>query len=100
MTTPNKVVNLCQIAVGAGKFKKGDALIPSIQKTEAKAVILSETCGQNTAKKVRDKCRFYEIPVVVLDKGAFDQISSRLHSAFSVTDAGLAKAIVSAAESD
>ncbi len=43
----NKVTNLIQLAYRAGKVAKGDSLLVSIQKSQAKLVLVSSLCGQN-----------------------------------------------------
>ena len=58
----NKITNLIQLAYRAGKVAKGDSLLVSIQKSQAKVVIVSSLCGQNRMKKIRDKCTFYNVP--------------------------------------
>ena len=52
----NKVTNLIQLAYRAGKVAKGDSLLVSIQKSQAKLVLVSSLCGQNRMKNIQDKC--------------------------------------------
>ena len=90
----NKWITYAQVAFKANKICLGSKLLPSIQNQTAKLVIYSNQMGQNTKKKILDKCRFYEIPCFGVDQTEFDHITKRSFVAFSITDRNLASRIL------
>ncbi|MDR7072182.1 YlxQ family RNA-binding protein [Fictibacillus barbaricus] len=64
----SKWENLLGLAARAGKVISGEELVvKSIQKQNAKIVLLSKDASDNTKKKVTDKCLFYNIDIVWID---------------------------------
>jgi ribosomal protein L7Ae-like RNA K-turn-binding protein len=60
--------NLLGLAVRAGKVISGEEMVvKSIQKQNAKIVLLSKDASENTKKKVTDKCLYYNIDLVWID---------------------------------
>jgi ribosomal protein L7Ae-like RNA K-turn-binding protein len=60
----NKWISLLGLANRARQLISGEELvIKAIRKNHAKLVLLSSDASENTTKKVRDKCVFYEIPL-------------------------------------
>ena len=54
--------NRLGLMLRAGKLKLGiDMTLKSIQSGNAKIVLLASDSSENTKKKVRDKCRYYNI---------------------------------------
>ncbi len=94
----DQLLSLVQLCVRTGQFAKGDALLPSIQRSQAKLVVMSDACGANRAKKIRDKCAFYHIPLLVLPALRFNAISSKVNMAVAVLDQGFAKKILDLAQ--
>ena len=90
----NKVTNLIQLAYRAGKVAKGDSLLVSIQKSQAKLVVVSSLCGQNRMKKIQDKCTYYNVPYRVVEPSILDDVSYKKMSAIAIVDSGFAKAII------
>lgn len=90
----NKVTNLIQLAYRAGKVSKGDSLLVSIQKSQAKLVLVSSLCGQNRMKKIQDKCTYYNVPYIVVEPSVLDDVSYKKMSAIAIVDSGFAKAII------
>ena len=90
----NKVTNLIQLAFRAGKVAKGDSLLVSIQKSQAKLVLVSSLCGQNRMKKIQDKCTYYNVPYIVVEPSVLDDVSYKKMSAIAIVDSGFAKAII------
>ncbi len=90
----NKVTNLIQLCMKAGKVAKGDKLLASIQKQQAKLVIVSNACGKNTLKKVQDKSTFYHIPYILVESDVLEDVSYSKLSAIAILDDGFAKAIL------
>lgn len=89
----NNTISLLQIAWKAGKVVFGDRLIPAIQKNEVFLVIMSSSCGNNRKKKLKDKCVFYQIPLMEIDALRFNSISSRSMNSFGITDKHFVEAI-------
>ena len=90
----NKITNLIQLAYRAGKVAKGDSLLVSIQKSQAKLVIVSSLCGKNRMKKIQDKCTYYHVPYIVVEPSVLDEVSYKKMSAIAIVDSGFAKAII------
>ena len=89
----SKWISYCQIAFRAGKVVYGSKLLLSIQKKQACLVVYSNLIGNNSKKKIQDKCHTYQIPYFGVDPDEFDQITKRSFVAFSILDASLAKQI-------
>lgn len=54
------------LAIRARKAVIGaDAVMKAVQSRKAQLVLVAEDAGSNMAKKYRDKCAFYNIPLVV-----------------------------------
>lgn len=94
----DQLLSLVQLCVRTGQFAKGDALLPSIQTTKAKLVVMSEACGANRAKKIRDKCAYYHVPLLVLPALRFNAISSKVNMAVAVLDKGFASKVIELAK--
>lgn len=60
----NNTTGLLGLAASARKISCGEKVFATIRNRQAKLVILSEDLGNNTRKKLIDKCTFYEIPYV------------------------------------
>lgn len=59
-----KVSQLLGLARRAGKLSIGASdSLPAISGKRAYLVFLASDAGDNTSKKVRDKCAFYNVPV-------------------------------------
>ncbi len=80
----DRLLSLVQLCIRTGQFAKGDALLPSIQATHARLVVMSEACGANRAKKIRDKCAYYHVPLLVLPALRFNAISSKVNMAVAL----------------
>lgn len=90
----NKIVSLIQFAFKANKVAVGDSLIPSIQKKEAKLVLVSTLCGNNRKKKLKDKCTFYDICLKEVEPELFERVTFRSINSLAICDDGFAKAIL------
>lgn len=67
------------MALRAGELRLGsDAALEMVRRRRASLVLLATDAGPNIEKKVRDKCAFYDIPVLqVLDRRQFGQACGR-----------------------
>lgn len=60
--------SLLGLAFRAKKVTSGEELVvQSIRKREAKLVIITKDASQNTVKKISDKCKYYNVPLSVVD---------------------------------
>lgn len=87
-----KIITLCQMAYRSGKVAMGSQLIPSIQTKEAKLVCYSSFCGNNRKKKLKDKCSYYDIPILEMDD--FDKITKKSIQSLAICNEEIAQAII------
>lgn len=95
MDHKEKVLQLLGLVMRAGKLVTGeDATIRSIQNGQAKIVLIAKNTGENTTKRVTDKCSFYQVPLI--QDFTQEEISHALGKSrvvCAVTEAGFAKKI-------
>ena len=64
----NQWMSLLGLANRARKITSGEELtIKEIKTGKAKLILLSADASQNTAKKITDKCRFYQVPYKIVE---------------------------------
>ncbi|WP_411844088.1 YlxQ-related RNA-binding protein [Salinicoccus sp. HZC-1] len=90
----DKVLNLLGIAKRAGKLTTGEEkTIESIRNQSAKLVFVASDASNNTSKKVRDKCSYYNIPLI--DKYSNMELSQATGAsnrvALSIADSGFSR---------
>ena len=62
----DKIYSFLGLCIRAGKLDTGElAVEKSISSGKARLIIISEDASENTKKQFHDKCRFYNVPVVV-----------------------------------
>ncbi len=93
----DKTIMMLGLAMKAGKVVSGETGCEnSIRDGSALLVILAEDASSNTSKKFRDKCSFYNVPLIVKYKK--DEIGralgKELRSVAAVTDKGFADALI------
>ena len=93
----DKVFSLLGLAEKAGKVVSGEFSVENAVKAgKAKLVVLAEDASDNTAKKFKDKCKFYNIPIrfygTKVALGA--AIGKELRSTAAVMDEGFANTIL------
>lgn len=91
-------LSLLGLAYRAGKCVLGEeAIIKSIQRKRAKVVILAEDIGQQTKKKITDKCKSYQIPYVFIeDREVLSKaIGQTGRVAIAIVDEGFSKKLLS-----
>ncbi len=91
-----KVDNLLGLCRRAGFLKSGEfSTEQSVKSGSAKLVLISEDASQNTQKKFRNMCAFYEVPIVLYgnkeELGAC--IGTGERSSISIEDQGFANSI-------
>lgn len=89
------------LAMRAGKMVTGDeGVLDAIRKGEAKLVIVAQDASENTRKKFRDKCIYFQTPH--LEYGLREQLGPSIGRAervvMAITDSGFAKMLVNCAE--
>lgn len=62
----NKALSYVGLATRAGKLVSGDEIVlKAIRSSEAKMVIVAADASANTLKKFRDKCKSYNVPLLI-----------------------------------
>lgn len=89
----DKIFQLLGIAIRAGKVTTGEDLtVREIQARKARLVIISEDASANTAKKISDKCNFFNVEKHVF--GSREQLGHAIGKesrvVLAITDAGFA----------
>lgn len=95
-TDYDKALNLISIAAKAGKVVSGGFLCEkAIQDGSARIVLIADDASDNTCKRFRDKCTYYDVPYKVIgDKDTLGhRIGKEFRTVIAVTDEGLAKQI-------
>ncbi|MBQ6603216.1 MAG: ribosomal L7Ae/L30e/S12e/Gadd45 family protein [Eubacterium sp.] len=100
----SKVLSLLGLARKAGFVKSGEFSSESLVKSgKAYLVLLASDASDNTKKKFTDMCRYYEVPVRVLDctKEELGKcIGQEMRTSAAVSDEGFAKAILKRIQTD
>ena len=96
--TNSAILNLLGLAARARKVISGEELVvKEIRSGKAKLVILASDASGNTAKKIQDKCTYYNVELHVFgdryDLGHATGKEARV--ALAITDSGFAKKISS-----
>lgn len=95
----NNYLNILGLAYRAGKCSLGeDAILRDVRSEKAKLVLLANDIGPQTRKKMTDKCKYYEIPLIVVeeDREVLSNSIGKSHRvAIAILDAGFAKKIQS-----
>ena len=62
----DKVLSLIGLAMKAGRCTSGEMMTESETKSgRARLVIIASDASENTKKKFRDMCKFYEVPIYI-----------------------------------
>lgn len=91
--------SLLSLARRAGKLIMGeDSVLESIRAGKARLVIIPCDASENTKKKFNDKCRFYNVNIIVT--ASKEEINSSIgeynRSCFAIEDEGFAGGIQNA----
>ncbi len=92
----NRTDSLISLAAKSGNVVSGEfAVEKALQSMKAKLVIVSTDSSDNTVKKFKDKCSFYDIPIYIYGtkESLAHSIGKESRAAVAVTDQGFAKAI-------
>ena len=62
----DKILNLIGLAMKAGQVVSGEFSVEKcIKSGKAKMVIMAEDASDNTMKKFKDKCNYYNVPIII-----------------------------------
>ncbi|MBS4022418.1 MAG: ribosomal L7Ae/L30e/S12e/Gadd45 family protein [Dethiobacter sp.] len=90
----NRALSLLGLARRAGKLSwHEDANLAAIRTGKASVLLLAEDAGSSTAKKYRDKCLFYNVPLILFaSKNQLGQaVGTSPRTAIAVNDPGFAE---------
>ena len=93
---PNKALSLISLATKAGKTVSGEFCTEKeVKAGKAALVIIAGDASDNTKKKFRNMCDFYEVPIYFyFDKDTLGHaIGKEFRASLAITDAGFAKGI-------
>lgn len=93
----NKVLSLVGLATKAGKTVSGEfSTEKSVKSGKSFVVIVADDASENTKKKFRNMCEFYDVPVYFLsDKITMGKaMGKEFRASLSVQDENFAKAIL------
>lgn len=99
----SKALSLISLATKAGKTASGEFCTEKEVKTGmAELVIVAEDASDNTKKKFKNMCDFYEVPIYFYgDKDTLGHaMGKEFRATLAVTDAGFAKGIVKHLETE
>ena len=93
----NRVYSMIGIAQKAGKLASGEfATEHAVKSGRAALVIVSDAASENTKKKFRNMCEFYEVPVYFY--GGKEELGHAMGKEFraslAILDEGFAKEIM------
>lgn len=92
----DKVLSLISLATKAGKTVSGEFMTErEIKSGRAALVILAEDSSENTKKKFRDMCGFYEVPICFYgDKDTLGHaMGKQFRASLAILDEGFADGI-------
>lgn len=85
----NKAIGCLGLAVKARRCISGEVLMKGFAKGGIHLVIMADDIGENSKKKLIDKCAFYNIPYAFLDKDDMASVMSN-RKTVGITDKGFA----------
>lgn len=92
----SKALSLISLATKAGKTKSGEFMTEKeVKEGNAQLVIVADDASDNTKKKFKNMCDFYEVPICFYgDKDTLGHaMGKEFRASLAVTDAGFAKGI-------
>ena len=78
------------IAQRARKICSGEMIFKKFSRNEIKLVILADDIGENTKKKLLDKCAYYNVPYAFMDASHMAQVMGN-RKTVGIMDKGLAQ---------
>ncbi len=99
----NKTLSLIGLATKAGKTVSGEfSTEKSVKTGKAFLVLIAEDASENTKKKFRNMCEYYEVPVYFLSdkEGLGKAMGKEFRASLAVQDANFAAAVVKELEKE
>ena len=96
---PDKILSLIGLATKAGRCVSGEFMTERETKCgRATLVIVAEDSSDNTKKKFRDMCEFYDVPIIFYsDKDTLGHaMGKQFRASLAILDEGFAKGILKA----
>ncbi len=92
----DKLFNLIGLAMRARKIVSGDELLEAIRKQRVFLVIVASDASENTKKKYSDKCRFYDVEMIIVENSEKinHAIGKKNRMAIGISDEGFTKSIL------
>lgn len=80
------------LASRARQTATGEMVLKKVRDRKAYLVILAEDIGENSRKKLLDKCSFYHVPCVFMDGNEMNQaIGDNNKKSIAIVDEGFAQ---------
>ena len=98
-----KALSMISLATKAGKTASGEfATEKEVKSGYAELVIVATDASENTKKKFRNMCEFYEVPMFVYgDKETLGHaMGKEFRASLAITDFGFAKGIMKHIETE
>lgn len=96
MAQNNKVTSLLGLATKAGKISSGEFMTEkTVKEGKAYLVMVADDASDNTKKKFKNMCEFYEVPICFFSEkeSLGHAMGKELRASLAVVDEGFAKAI-------
>lgn len=92
----DKLLQMLGLAMRAGKVISGEEqVLHTIKSRKAKSILLSQDAGENTKKKIVDKCNTYHVPI--FRYGTREELGKAIGKpervVIAITDAGFTRTI-------
>lgn len=94
---PNKkALNLLGLATRARRLVSGEELVlQSIQQQKVNLVICTTDCSENTIKKIKNKCEYYQIPFIrQFTRAEVSAAIGKQRSVIALADQGFTKSLL------
>ncbi len=99
----NKILSLIGLATKAGKTVSGEfSTEKSVKTGKGFLVVVAEDASENTKKKFRNMCEYYEVPVYFLSdkEGLGKAMGKEFRASLAIQDANFAAAVVKELEKE
>ncbi|MGK0551607.1 L7Ae/L30e/S12e/Gadd45 family ribosomal protein [Enterococcus faecalis] len=95
MENKAKILNMLGLAMRANKLVTGEELtLKDLRSNTTKFVFVAADASENTRKKFKDKCSYYNVPVSEsLDQAELSQAIGRTRMIIGINDHGFAAKI-------
>ena len=88
----SEVYGLLGLAARSRKISSGDIAMSDLRSNSAKLMILADDIGNNSKKKLLNKCEYYHIPFVYMDADVMNHAIGTSNRKFiAILDEGFAQ---------